>query len=242
MPLELAFGGWCLALAAAAVSLAARWARAQRMERLARAAHELRGALCAARLGLALAAHDGELRAPRLRAMELELERAALALEDLQGHRVPRGFEQVDVQALLGDVVEAWGPAAGARGVLLHQGWLGAGGVVCGERIRLVQAIGNLIANAIEHGGGIVEAGGRIEGDRVKIEVSDTGVGLPAPVSELARRARRGRGSRGRGLAIAAEIARAHGGRLAAAPSDRGARLIVDLPATRALAPRSQAS
>jgi C4-dicarboxylate-specific signal transduction histidine kinase len=32
-------------------------------------------------------------------------------------------------------------------------------------------------------------------------------------------------------LAIAATIARDHGGRLAAAPCDRGARLVLELPA-----------
>jgi signal transduction histidine kinase len=50
-------------------------------------------------------------------------------------------------------------------------------------------------------------------------------------VSELARRARGGKGKRGRGLAIAAAIARHHGGRLAAAPSECGARLVLELPA-----------
>jgi signal transduction histidine kinase len=67
--------------------------------------------------------------------------------------------------------------------------------------------------------------------ERVRIEVIDGGPGLPATVAELARRPRGGRGSRGRGLAIAAAIARRHGGRLAAAPSERGARLVLDLPA-----------
>ena len=37
----------------------------------------------------------------------------------------------------------------------------------------------------------------------------------------------------GRGLAIAAAVAEAHGGRLAAAPSERGARLVLELPAAR---------
>jgi len=67
----------------------------------------------------------------------------------------------------------------------------------------------------------------------VRIEVIDEGPGLPAPVAQLTRRARGGRGRRGRGLAIAAEIAERHGGRLVAAPTARGARIGLELPFAR---------
>ena len=49
-------------------------------------------------------------------------------------------------------------------------------------------------------------------GDRVAVEVTDEGPGLPATLPTLVARARGGRGSRGRGLAIASEIAARHGG------------------------------
>jgi signal transduction histidine kinase len=103
--------------------------------------------------------------------------------------------------------------------------------VVRGDAVRLAQAIGNLIANAVEHGGERIELRAATAGARVRVEVSDDGPGLPAPVPALIRRARGGRGRRGRGLAIAADIARRHGGRLAAAPTAAGARLVLDLPA-----------
>ena len=64
-----------------------------------------------------------------------------------------------------------------------------------GDRLRLAQATGNLIANAIEHGGGRVEVRGRARGADARIEVIDDGAGLPAPVAELTRRARGGRGA-----------------------------------------------
>jgi signal transduction histidine kinase len=105
---------------------------------------------------------------------------------------------------------------------------------VRGDRTRLAQACGNLLANAVEHGGGAIELRARAVGRRVRIEVADHGPGLPAPVARLAARARNGRGRRGRGLAIASEIAARHGGRLAAAPSSGGARLMLELPAARA--------
>jgi signal transduction histidine kinase len=75
-----------------------------------------------------------------------------------------------------------------------------------------------------------VRVRGRADGARVRIEVIDDGPGLSAPVAALARRPRAGRGRRGRGLAIAAEIAARHGGRLAAAPAAGGGRVVLELP------------
>jgi signal transduction histidine kinase len=241
----LSFTGW-LAASGAGLAAGAVWrALAGRMESVARACHELRGPLTAARLGLQLGASTGELTPARLRAIDLELGRAALALEDLDaaGRRQDRPWRAllpVDIRELLGDLVEAWRPVAAARGVELIVSWSGGSPAVWGDRLRLAQAIGNLIANAIEHGAGVVHGGGSVEvrghGEpgRVRIEVLDSGPGLPAPVSELARRPHGGRGRRGRGLAIATAIIAGHGGRLAAAPCPRGARLVVDLPASRA--------
>ena len=108
-----------------------------------------------------------------------------------------------------------------------------------GDRLRLAQALGNLIANAIEHGGSVVRVTAATRGRTVRIEVSDDGPGLPAPVVALARRPRRGRGARGRGLAIALAIARRHGGTIAAAPTRAGARVVLELPAAAVAARRS---
>jgi signal transduction histidine kinase len=207
-----------------------------RMEAVARACHELRGPLAAVRLGLELGVRVGELSPAQLRALDLELGRASLALEDLSGVaqrvREQRARQDVDVAQLLADSVEAWRAPAAARGAALALQWSGAAAHVWGERLRLAQATGNLIANAIEHGGGEISVRGSLAPERkcVRIEVVDAGPGLPAPVASLARRPRAGRGTRGRGLAIAATIARDHGGRLAAAPSEKGAWLVLELP------------
>lgn len=231
--------GWLAASGAGIAAGAVRRALAGRMESVARACHELRGPLTAARLGLQLGANTGELTPARLRAIDLELGRAALALEDLdaaggrQG-RAWRALEPVDIRELVGDSAEAWRPSAEAQGVELVVSWSGTSPAVWGDRLRLAEATGNLIANAIEHGAGTVEVRGHGEPSRVRVEVRDEGPGLPAPVSELVRRPRAGRGRRGRGLAIASTIVTRHGGRLAAAPCARGARMVVELPATRA--------
>jgi signal transduction histidine kinase len=195
------------------------------------AAHELRGAICAVRLGVELAAREGQLPQQRLRALELELSRAELALEDLDGGRPAFARQRVDVRRLLVDSVEAWRGAAAERDVELRLRWRGPAACVRGDRIRLAQATGNLIANAIEHAEGPVEVSGGAHGHTVRVEVTDSGAGLPGPVSDLASGSRRaGHGRRGHGLAIACEVAGVHGGRVAAAPSNRGARLVLELP------------
>ncbi|MBV9002165.1 MAG: HAMP domain-containing histidine kinase [Solirubrobacterales bacterium] len=242
--IAFALSGW-LAASGAGLAAGGVWrVLTGRMETVARACHELRGPLTAARLGLELGASNGELSPASMRAIDLELGRAALALEDLDGVRSRRITashpgritpwrppEPVDLEQLVSDSVEGWRPFAAARGVELRASWSGRPARVWGDRLRLAQATGNLIANAVEHGGGRVEVRGCVDRSRARVEVIDTGPGLPAPVAELARRPHHGRGLRGRGLAIASAVAASHGGRLAAAPSDRGARLVLELPA-----------
>ncbi len=226
----IALLGWAAAVASAGSALIA-WRRlGRRMELAARATHELRGPLTAARLGLELGARTGELSPARLRAIDVELERAALVLEELTDGAGAAREDLVDVERLVADSVEAWRGAAAAHGVPLGLEWCGDRACVRGDRLRLARATGNLIANAIEHGGGAVAVRGRVDAATVRVEVLDGGPGLPAPVAALARRPRAGRGRRGRGIAIAAGVAAAHGGRLAAAPSDGGARLVLELP------------
>lgn len=235
--------GWVLAVGGLAAAGLARYRMASLAETVARTCHELRGPLTAVRLGLIVAFRSGALADARLRAIELELGRATLALEDLSAaweRREARLIaERVDVAQLLAESVEAWQGAARSHGAGLRLHESDTRPTVLGERLRLAQAIGNVIANAVEHGGGTTEVSWRSEASMVRIEVRDQGAGLPAPVPELARRPRvawpgRGRhrvGSRrGHGLAIASAIAAAHGGRLCAAPSERGARLVLELP------------
>ena len=234
MSLVLALSGWALALLGVAVALFADLSRTRWLEAVARATHELRGPITAARLAVELGVRLGRLNGPQFRAVELELERAALALEDLaaaaSGRETRSTPSEVDVGALMAHCAEAWRPAAASRGGAIALRCPPGAAVVRGDRLRLAQALDNLIANAVEHGGGAVEVCGRMDASSVRVEVTDDGPGLQAPVVELARRARRGRGSRGRGLAIACAIAQEHGGRVASAPSDRGARLLLELP------------
>jgi len=234
-------GAWLLAAVAIAVAAAGRLELRRRRELVARACHELRGPLTAAHLALHAGARHGDAAPARLAAIDLELERAGVALDDLaaarRGRRAPDRYEPVDVGDLLAYQAATWRIVAGVFGCRLELVEPARGAIVRGDRLRLAQAVGNLVANALEHGTGRVELVARALGDRVRIEVADEGPGLPAPVGDLTRRPRAGRGRRGRGLAIAADIADRHGGRLVAAPSSRGARVALELPAWRGARP-----
>ena len=228
-----AYAGWTAALCAAAGATWLRLRLARHAELVADAGHELRGPLCAARLGLH-GLDDDE----RAAAVDAELRRAALALEDLvaagSGRRAGARAELVDVGALLDDAAEAWRPLAAAFGAALIVEPMRGRALVRADPVRLGQACGNLVANAVEHGGGPVRVRGRVVAGRVRVEVRDTGPGLAAPVSVLVSRRRRRGAARGRGLAIAARIAESNGGRLASAPSPRGACLVLELPSADA--------
>src|SRR5437588_4370428 len=80
----VAICGWLLAVLAAVTMLSDRRRSAARAEAAARACHELRGPLTCVRLGLELVAREKRLSVARLRALELGLSQAALALDDLE--------------------------------------------------------------------------------------------------------------------------------------------------------------
>ena len=207
------------ALAASVLHLRGR----RRLAHAARARHEVRGPLCTAQLAL-----DGLERSARVEAIGLELRRAALALDDLAGLRRHGAVERLDLGRLLADATLAWQALADARGVTLTVAPSPA--PAAGAPLRLAQACSNLVANAIEHGGGDVRVSSVVVAGRPRIEVTDLGPGLPAPLPALVSAARGRRSSRGHGLAIASAIAERHGGRLTAIPAPTGAHLVLELP------------
>jgi signal transduction histidine kinase len=128
-------------------------------------------------------------------------------------------------------VVMSWSAVAAGLETVLDVEPVPPGLFLRADRLRLVQAVGNLVGNALEHGAGPVTLRARHgAGGTVRFEVDDCGPGLPAPVATLAERPRAGRGRRGRGLAIATTVAHTHGGRLSAAPAPYGARVVLELP------------
>ncbi len=104
---------------------------------------------------------------------------------------------------------------------------------------RILQAIGNLVANAFKFtpAGGEVRLAARAEEDTVLFVVSDSGPGIPEEdrqhVFERFWTSRRSSGIRGTGmgLAIVSGIVSAHGGRVWAEASESGgAAIVLGLP------------
>ncbi len=109
---------------------------------------------------------------------------------------------------------------------------------ILGDRLRLEQALGNLVDNALRYGTGTV----RLEAERsnglVALRVSDEGAGfapefLPRAFDRFTRADEsRGGGAAGLGLAIVDAIARAHGGSATAANGAGGGAVVsLELPA-----------
>jgi signal transduction histidine kinase len=229
---------WALAVAGLTLALAGGFELRRRRELVARACHELRGPLTAVRLSLATMERRCEAPPERLASLDHELRRAGLALDDFaaarSGRRITEREEPLEVAELMEEQFHSWEAVAGAFDSIVLLGCLLPGSVVVGDRLRLAQAISNLIANALEHGPGRIELTARFVGaQHVRIEVIDEGPGLPIALAQITRRARAGRGRRGRGLAIAAQIAERHRGRLVAAPTPRGTRIGIELPLVR---------
>jgi len=226
---------WSIGLLALA-GLGLAWFRhRRRMELVTRALHELRAPLCAARLAVHAAGRERGW--PAVARIDDELGRAALALEDLdaarRGRQAAPRLQEIDTGELLGQVGASWAPLAWpvGRRVRVEHDPTRAAPVIHADPARLAQALGNLVGNALEHGEGDVVLGVEAAGAFVRLSVTDGGTGLPAPLGTLRRRARAGRGARGRGLAIASEVARRHGGRLVSdGPDGAGCRMVLELP------------
>jgi two-component system heavy metal sensor histidine kinase CusS len=149
--------------------------------------------------------------------------------------------EPLDLARELAAVREFYEPQAAETGVTLT---LAAPEAVVAEvnRPLLQRAVGNLVANAVAHTppGGRVTLSAAREAGRVRVEVTDTGCGIPEAhqprLFERFFRVDRARSSAsggvGLGLAIVKGIAELHGGSvsLTSAPG-RGTRVTLLLPA-----------
>ena len=127
-----------------------------------------------------------------------------------------------EANAFLQNEVNRHRALAKAHKVSLELEPVSAGQILRGDREQLVQAVGNLLENGIKYNrpGGRVTVRAAVAGGDCRIEVEDTGIGIPA--EDLARvferfyRVDKGRsresGGTGLGLSIVKHVAEAHGG------------------------------
>ena len=196
---------------------------------VADASHELRTplALLKAEIELALEGPDApSLLRSALHSAGGEVDRLIQLAEDLlqlarlEGGRLPVRLEETDVQALAEDVALRFVPrAAGTGGSVAVAS--GPEVAIEADRLRLEQALVNLVDNALRHGGGHVEIRASTTGlGAVQLFVRDHGPGFPPgylgrAADPFSRKGavRTSRGS-GLGLAIVAAIAESHDGSL----------------------------
>jgi signal transduction histidine kinase len=189
---------------------------------VADASHELRTPLAVVKTELEAALRGPEKDAAISAAIE-EVDRLSQLAEDLlvlarsaEGE-LPVRRETLRARTLLEGVRDRFADRAAraGRGIVVADGDV----TVSADPLRLRQALGNLVDNALRHGGGDVVLRAAADDGGVALEVSDAGAGFPPEIADRAfeRFARgdraRTRGGTGLGLAIVRAIAEAHGGR-----------------------------
>lgn len=142
--------------------------------------------------------------------------------------------EPADLSALARDAAAAFQAQADAAGVALT---VDAPEVVEAEvdEVRIRAVLNNLLANALRYtpGGGSITVRVAREGERARVEVSDTGRGIaPEALPHIFDRFTKDRDSSGSGLglAIARQIIELHGGEITAVSEvERGTTITLEL-------------
>jgi two-component system OmpR family sensor kinase len=211
------------------------------------AAHELRTPLTALHLKLQGLERNvrgtGTKEAQRLEAAVRQAERLARLIDRLLDvSRISQGKlemsrEPFDLVELVRQVLEDFRePAAQAQAPMelecpasLQGSW---------DRLRLEQVLVNVLSNAVKYGAGKpIQV--KLDGDerRVRIEIADSGIGIPAAdLDRIFGRFERASsirhyGGLGLGLYIARHIVEGHGGSISAASTPgQGATFTVELP------------
>jgi signal transduction histidine kinase len=209
------------------------------------ASHELRTPLAILKTELELALREGrsidELR-EAVRSAAEETDRLVQLAEDLlviartdQG-RLPVRRTRSEVDDLLGNVVQRFSRRAHELGRRLETEQASPLTALA-DPLRLQQALGNMVDNALRYGNGSVRLAAFERNGSLELHVLDEGDGFPMPflgrAFERFSRAddARGRGGAGLGLAVVEAIARAHGGSAHAANRvSGGADVWVALP------------
>jgi len=173
-------------------------------ELVARAEHELRGAATALALACEAVRRDPAA-AGHAAVIDAQLDRLRAGLADLEaargdGSTRPAAAEPVELSALARAASEPWGTSFE---------WEGGPVPASLDRRRFAKALGNVLANAAEHGSGDIRVTGRERNGGIQVEVRN----------------------RGRGLRIASEAAEELGGSLSFEIIDDTAVATLDLPA-----------
>jgi PAS domain S-box-containing protein len=166
-----------------------------------------------------------------------------LMLDRLEAGALPLDLDAVSVPELVAEAVRAATPGAVKQGVKMEV-QAKSGPPMDGDWRRLMQVLDNLIANAVKfsHRNGVVRVTATWRGGTWRIDVADSGIGIPPDEAALLfRRFVRASNARtaglpgsGLGLSIVKILTEMHGGRVEVSSTlGKGTTISVFLPAAK---------
>lgn len=163
---------------------------------------------------------------------------AILRIAQIESGSRKAGFKVFCLSEVAQDIYDSFADAVADGGRSLHAD-IAPGINLQGDQELIVQALVNLVENAVTH----TPDGTRIElrllqdGDRIRLGVADNGLGVPENALDrifqrfVRLEQSRGAAGNGLGLSIVAAVAELHGGTVIAANNRPGLRVELDLPA-----------
>jgi signal transduction histidine kinase len=173
----------------------------------------------------------------------LALFAAILRLAEVESGETRKFFALVDVTGLMTELAESYAPAFEDENRTLVAS-IEPQLFVEGDRELLAQAVVNLLENAQRHTpvGAIARLTAASTGDRICLQVADSGPGIPkSELNRVTKRFARLESNRntagyGLGLSLVVAIAKLHGGQLVLKNLDPGLSATIDVPRDRASA------
>ncbi len=164
-----------------------------------------------------------------------------LDLSRIEERRVVHRWQQEEIGSLVDRVMMICGTRAEEKGIAIKADLPAQLPPLFGDPDLLAQVFINLVDNAIKYTptGGTVTLSASVKGDEIRIDVTDTGVGIPAEnlprvferFYRVEKARTRGAGGTGLGLAIVKHIVKSHGGRVEVKSTvGKGTKFSVFLP------------
>lgn len=169
---------------------------------------------------------------------------AILMISRLEAGYSAESLAKVDLAAVVHDVVELYEAVAEEQGVCLEAAAAGEF-VINGNRELIAQALSNVVDNAIKYSAGTVEAPHvsvtlRREGDEIRLQVADNGLGIPDEGDRKRATERfvrleqsRSQPGSGLGLSLANAVMKFHHGRLDLLPGNPGLSVLMSFPGSK---------
>ncbi|HVQ15549.1 MAG TPA: ATP-binding protein, partial [Vicinamibacterales bacterium] len=174
----------------------------------------------------------------KLRIVDEQIQHVTRVLRTMLDHaRQPSEARFVALREIIARVREVAQPRLTRHNIRLHVSIAEGLPLLRADATQLEMALFNLVTNALDAmpGGGTLSIAATMRPDGIRLEVADTGPGIPPEVVDrlfdpwVTTKAV-GHGS-GLGLAIVRDVVRAHGGSISASNQTVGALFVIDLPA-----------